>query len=141
MDTACENRLPPFTVEIFMVEKVEMKRDDDLVRKLLLDMEASPNPDFLFAVTISMSPEDRKTLYHLRLLVDAGFLVESGRNGGVFRITNSGHDFLAAIRDEASWGKVKRASGALGQVGLGVMREIGVGYLRAKAKEMGIPID
>lgn len=118
-----------------------MKRDDDLIRSMLLEIEASPDPIHVFPEHLGMSAEQRRLIYHARLLADAGFLQETGRNGGVFRITNAGHDFLAAIKDENIWGQVKGASGALGQVSLGIMKEMGIGYLRAKAKELGFPLD
>lgn len=141
MTSTCGNQYSSSTMNDSMVEEEEMKRDDDLIRKLLLDMEASPQPYYVFPERLSMTVDEQKTLYHLRLLCDAKFLQETGRNGGVFRITNAGHDFLAAIQDENIWGQVKGASGALGQVSLGIMKEMGIGYLRAKAKELGFPLD
>lgn len=135
-----QNRFPPDTIDWMIVEGVEVKRDDDLVRRLLLDIEASSEPIHLFALHMNMTADERTTYYHLKLLADAGFLEETGARGGTFRITNAGHDFLAAIRDEGSWGKVKAASRALGGVGLGMLKEIGLGYLRAKAVEMGVPL-
>lgn len=140
LENVWQNHFPPDTFAWMAVEGAEVKRDDDLVRQMLLDMEASPKPLHVFALHQNMTDEARAAYYHLKLLADAGFLEETGVGGGVFRITNAGHDFLAAIRDDTAWANIKSASVALGSVGLGFMRDIGVGYLRAKAIEMGIPL-
>src|SRR5690606_19796994 len=70
-----------------------MRRDDELLRKLMLDFEAQDDPLLVHAQTLGADEEDQKIYYHLRLLADAGFLQETGRTGGVFRMTNAGHDF------------------------------------------------
>lgn len=141
MKTICGNQIPDGTFALIMIEANEVKRDDDLLRKLLLEIEAQQDAVYVLALHLSSSPEERRAYYHLKLLADAGFLDETGSgSGGVFRITNAGHDFLASIRDETAWSKVKGASRSLGDVGLGFMKDIGIGYLRAKAVEMGIPL-
>lgn len=46
-----------------------MKRDNDLIRRLLLEIEAEDDPIFLFVVTDGSSDEERRCYYHLKLLV------------------------------------------------------------------------
>lgn len=117
-----------------------MRRDDELLRKLMLDFEAQDDPLLVHAQTLGADEEDQKIYYHLRLLADAGFLQETGRTGGVFRMTNAGHDFCAAVRDDTVWRKTKEASAKVAGVSLGIMKDIGVGYLRARLVELGIPL-
>lgn len=117
-----------------------MRRDDEMLRKIMLDFEAKDDPLLVHVQAINADADDEKVYFHLRLLADAGFLEESGRSGGVFRMTNAGHDFCAAIRDDTIWNKTKEASSKVAGVSLGVMKDIGVGYLRAKLTELGVPL-
>jgi hypothetical protein len=88
-----------------------MKRDFELVRKLLLDFEGEG---------VDLSPyTEQQILYHKALLLEAG-LAEgpkphySSREFSeipdrviIRRLTWEGHDFIDAIRDEGRWQKVK----------------------------------
>ena len=51
-------------------------------------------------------------------------------DSGIFRLTNQGHDYLAAIRDDGIWQKTKEAASSAGGVGLGVMKDIAVAYVK-----------
>lgn len=117
-----------------------MRRDDDLIRKLMLDFEESDDPLLTHLTTWDADGDDERKYFHLRLLVDAGFLAESGKSDGVFRMTNAGHDFCAAIRDDTIWNKTKTASGQVAGVSLGLMKDIGVSYLRQKLIDLGVPL-
>ena len=110
-----------------------MKRDDDFIRALLFEAEASDKPFLLAPLMMSPDPDDLKRHMHAKWLADAGLLLEV--NDGVFRITNQGHDYLAAIRDEGVWQRTKEAAAGLGGVTLGVMKDIAVGYLKKEAAE------
>lgn len=57
-------------------------------------------------------------------------------NRGVFRMTNQGHDFLAAVRSDTIWSKTKAGAGMLGGVTLGIMRDIALEYLKQEAKKV-----
>jgi hypothetical protein len=90
---------------------------------------------------IGATPQDRIKYFHLRLLADAGFLEESGRSGGVFRMTNAGHDFLSVIRSDTAWARTKEAARPLMGASLGMLRDIALGYARQSLRDMGVPID
>lgn len=100
-----------------------MKRNDDLIRDLLFEAEASH--DALFG---PFDDEDEKGYAHAILLCDAGFFHEV--DSGIFRLTNQGHDYLAAIRDDGIWQKTKEAASSAGGVGLGVMKDIALAYVK-----------
>lgn len=116
-----------------------MKRDDDYIRDLLFEAEASDQPYLLAVLVMSPSEADLKRHMHAVWLSDAGFFQEV--NKGVFRITNQGHDYLAAIRDDGVWQKTKTAASTAGGVGLGVMKDIAVAYVRQELSDrLGIAL-
>jgi hypothetical protein len=89
-----------------------MKRDMDLIRLLLQDIEGEePKPDL-------SGCSDRQVFYHLELMQDAGLIVVGFLRGGSgeivgvepgLRLTNLGHDFLEASRSETLWAKFRQA--------------------------------
>ncbi|WP_049763977.1 DUF2513 domain-containing protein [Cereibacter sphaeroides] len=117
-----------------------MKRDDELLRKLLLEMEESEDALHIYHLVLASSPEDAKAYYHLRLLVDEGFLEETGKSGGVFRMTNKGHDFTAAIRSDTVWNKTKDAAAQVSGVSISILKDIALGIVRDQLVKMGVPL-
>ena len=123
-----------------------MRRDDDFIRELLLEAEGSNDPWIDAEVTIGTEGEwtNEKRHYHAQLLTDAGFFAVLPRQPGLFRLTNQGHDYLAAIRDDGIWAKTREAAGKVGGgaggVALGVMKEIATGYVRQELTKLGVPI-
>lgn len=116
-----------------------MKRDDDFIRELLFEAEASNQPYLVAVLLMHPSESDLKRHMHAVWLTDAGFFQEVKK--GIFRITNQGHDYLAAIRNEGIWQKTKAAASSAGGVGLSVMKDIAVAYVRQELSErLGIPI-
>lgn len=97
-------------------------------RDPLFEAEASDQPHLLAVMTMNPSESDLKRHMHAVWLSDAGFFQKV--NNGVFRITNQGHDYLAAIRDDGVWKKTKEAASSAGGVGLGIMKDIAVAYVR-----------
>jgi hypothetical protein len=88
-----------------------MKRDIDLARRLLLDIE---NRGADCSVGVLRSEPNHETeeriRYHLRLLIDAGLLKEVDRtSSGVpcVRLTYEGHELLELTRSEARWREAK----------------------------------
>ncbi|RJL03325.1 DUF2513 domain-containing protein [Paracoccus aestuarii] len=116
-----------------------MKRDDDLIRDLLFEAEAADQPRLLVSTHLSSPLEERRRHEHALLLCDAGFFQEISKD--VFRITNQGHDYLAAIRDDGVWQKTKEAASTAGGVGLGVMKDIAVAYVKEElSARLGLPL-
>ena len=82
-------------------------------------------------ITINAGPDERRERYHILLLIDAGLLTEVGK--GTFRITNSGHDYLEAIRDEGIWSKTKAVVAETGgSTTLELVKKLAMGFLNAK---------
>ena len=75
-----------------------MKRDNDLLRQILMDTEKQDDYILSFFLPFSAPIEDRRYKYHIDLLCDAGLMVQISEEE--YRITNAGHDYLEAIRQD-----------------------------------------
>ncbi len=90
-----------------------MKRDMDLVRSILLQVEANEDdPRGMIPLDIpGKSPMD--VSYHVMLMAEAGLITahdlssSSGYNFIPKRLTWSGHEFLDAARNETVWNETK----------------------------------
>ena len=90
-----------------------MKRDIDLARGLLLDIENRGSDCSVSVLRTGPNHEaEERVRYHLRLLVDAGLLKEVDRTaGGVpcLRLTDAGHELIELTRSESRWREAKWA--------------------------------
>lgn len=106
-----------------------MKRDLDLARQLLLDIE-NRGTDCSVSVLRSDSNHqtDEQVRYHLRLLIDANLLKEIDRtSAGIpcVRLTHEGHELLELARSEPRWREAKYAcQERIGGLSLTVIRDI-----------------
>ncbi|NKW71739.1 DUF2513 domain-containing protein [Rhodobacteraceae bacterium R_SAG10] len=115
-----------------------MKRDYDYIRELLFEIEGDPSHIFLASLTIGASEEAAKKHYHAELLCDAGFLSKVN-DGGVYRLTSQGHDYIEVIRDNSVWNYTKDGAKKIGGATLGMMAEIATAYLKREiAEKLGI---
>lgn len=116
-----------------------MKRDDDYIRQMLMDMEASDDIHMVAALHINASPEGLKRHEHAELLCDAGLFQRV--NKGVYRMTNQGHDYLAAIRSDTVWSKTKQGAAKVGGASLGMLKDIALAYVKQEAaQKLGIDL-
>lgn len=103
-----------------------MKRDMELIRKIMLAAEVNDDPYELLDPKVEGHSE-LEISYHIALLDDAGLLHGQDRSAiGIFRwsagpLTWSGHEFVNAIRDEAVW---KEATALASQSGDGTVFEL-----------------
>jgi hypothetical protein len=95
-------------------KEVAMKRDFELIHKLLLELEKEP-PDSDGLDVNDVHSGDRAMQEHAVLIVEAGLangVVVRTLDGQVAvvleRLTWAGHDFMAATRDATVWAKAKR---------------------------------
>ena len=85
-----------------------MKRDMQLIRRVMLAAEESKDPYELVDPKFE-GHNETEISYQIALLDDAGLLHGQDRSAiGIFRwsagmLTWSGHEFVEAIRDEAVW--------------------------------------
>lgn len=92
-----------------------MKRNMELIRLLLMDVEGEEDVD--------LSPySDEEILYHKSLLVDSGLVVGKVLRGEQYEVVAvditqlswEGHDFLDAARNEKVWRKVQEKIASFG---------------------------
>lgn len=125
-----------------------MKRDMDLVREMLLRLEAWPL-DLGDAVVIS--PQDpgiafqgydvTQINYHMDLIHEAGFINDGGGSGPAFGfifcgLSWRGRKFLDDIRDPEIWSKTKARAKDVASIGVGFIWEIAKAEVKAK---LGLP--
>lgn len=106
------NELLRLTQLLKLGAHIHMKRDMDLIRLLLQDIESEePKPNL-------SGYSNHQCFYHLELMEDAGLIVVGFLRGGGgeivgiepgLRLTNLGHDFLEASRSETVWAKFRQA--------------------------------
>lgn len=118
-----------------------MKRDMDLIRRLLIEIETLP-PGTLYETDASSIAADRPQLEeHLALLAQAGFLNEFSRelsgNALCSGLSWQGHDFLSVARSDAVW---RRAKKKLLTAGVGVSVTLLKDLLVTEARrQLGLP--
>ena len=106
-----------------------MKRDLDLARQLLLDIENRGVDCSLSVLRSGPNHElQEKIRYHLRLLIDANLLQEVDRtSAGVpcVRLTNEGHELLELSRNDSRWAEAKAICfDRIGGMSLSLIRSI-----------------
>jgi hypothetical protein len=125
-----------------------MKRDMDLVRELLLKIEAADEPPSMWDLLgweegeedLPTDTQD-KYFYHLKMLVDQGFVTGidassmSSKDWLNLELAWPGHDFLDNTRDSEVWKKTKSGIEKLGGAGWDVIRSLAVAYAKQVAKE------
>ena len=90
-----------------------MKRDLDLVRRILLDIEERDEgaQTFGWATFVEDGYPLEAIHYHVQLLNDAGLIQADELVPGQWwpeRMTWTGHEFLDAARNDELWAKAKR---------------------------------
>lgn len=89
-----------------------MKRDMELIRKILLKMEEAPDPNEIPTLTLEGYSEGQ-IHFHLKLLSEAGLIhaIDASSKDGIqfmpLSLTWEGYEFLEAVRDDGRWQKVK----------------------------------
>lgn len=113
---------------------LHVKRDMDLLRTILLQIESNPQMDgtiyFGFAkpedMDISGYSED-EFIYHMQLLISQEFINGSGDSLpiNVRGLTWAGHEFLDNIRNDSVWANTKKRVGDLvGSVSISVIAAV-----------------
>jgi len=103
---------------------LHVKRDLDLIRELLLRLEAMPlQPgQVIFLYPGNFSIDDHawdEIKYHFALLEEAKLITNLGKWSGrgdlsFSRLTSAGHDYVDTIRDPKIWAKTKKGLESVG---------------------------
>lgn len=122
-----------------------MKRDMDLVREILLAVEAAP---FNIDGSLTLEGKDHRVVAeHVRLLLEAGYLstarvqyVAGKRMDLGLALSWAGHEFLETVRDPAIWSATKTNAKAVGSWSLSLIGELAKGLIKQKAADLGFPL-
>ncbi|MBB4634563.1 DUF2513 domain-containing protein [Longimicrobium terrae] len=90
-----------------------MRRDLDLIRNLMVQMEAHPGTELRDFTAVPPDGVSQEVLdAHLRLIIESELVTgkpletNSGLYGVfLFRITSKGHDFLELARNDTNWSR------------------------------------
>ena len=108
-----------------------MKRDMDLVRKILMDIEAESSGRAPREFRIE-GYADEQVGYHVYIMIEAGLLdgcdvtsMDSRSPVGMaIAMTWQGHDFLDACRDDSRWSKAKGIVKTIGGATTEVFKQV-----------------
>lgn len=119
-----------------------MKRDMDLVRSLLLEIEEKHVGSGRQVDLVGDEGRSRdEVVEHLFMLAEAGFIEArdashmQARDIVVLRMTWQGHEFLESVRDPRIWARTKEGANRIGSLSLEVLVDLAKGIARAKAAE------
>lgn len=131
-----------------------MRRDPELIRKLLLFFEGKDDLKIVESGSLEMAGYDNKAIeYHLMLMAQAELLdYEAFRSKSnperlirvmPFNLTWKGHEYLDAVRDTKVWQKaIKSSKGKTGDFIFDVAFAIGRQTIKAAAKKVtGLDLD
>ena len=119
-----------------------MKRDMDLIRRILLHVEEHDN------LEIEVEDFDKNTIsYHVRLLIEAGLMhgvAMTALDGTIILqdcghtcLTWEGHEFLDAARQDTLWDKAKDKVGkTLGTISFSLLTEL---LMQLAKQPLGLP--
>lgn len=115
-----------------------MKRDMELVRKVLLHVEhvhEGDSPTIIDVNAFAFEDFDSKDVYgHLDILARAGFIEDHHQRNSitpiVWGLSWSGHEFLDSVRDPEIWRKTKAAGEKVGGWTLSLLADYAKGLLK-----------
>jgi hypothetical protein len=124
----------------------DMQRDADLIRELLLKLEAIP---MSLGDVVSIPLDDKRISvpgydlnqidYHLNQIRKAGFIDEGGARPtwgvGLCCLTPAGHDFIDSVRDPETWAKTKKAAAGAGGFTIDLLKDLAKGLIKKKIED------
>jgi hypothetical protein len=117
-----------------------MKRDKDLLRDLLLEIEGKDDGSGRQIRIESVGRPQSETTEHLFQLWESGLIEAidashlSGRAIIVRRMTSAGHDFLDKVRDPEIWAKTKEGANKVGGFSIELLGDLAKGLIKQKIK-------
>jgi hypothetical protein len=120
-----------------------VKFDKELVREILLQVEANSSPMAWAEITVPGNTR-AEISYHIQILDEAGLLeaqnltTMDGYDWRAKRLTYEGHEFLDTVRDSEIWRRTKETAKSAGVVSVKAIFEIGRCYAKQKLVEHGL---
>jgi Hypothetical protein (DUF2513) len=115
-----------------------MKRDMDIVRKILALVEDQPAGDPVNGMPTIGDASPATIAEHVQIMTDAGLLTgqvigssEQGYGVLIFGLTWKGHDFLESIRNDTIWNKIRTKIKSAGAgMTIEIIKELATSYIR-----------
>ena len=132
-----------------------MKRDMDLVREILLVIDNDPRMHgsrmasgancFMAgaAADFGLDPavhSDAEVAYHVRMLIEAGFVDGRKEFPAVRALTWNGHEFLNTVRDGEIWRVTKDTAAKAGATSFQAILAIATEIAKQKLRDHGITL-
>ena len=129
-----------------------MQRDMDLIRNLLLRLDAMPiGIGEAYFLELNKPPlclqgdDPNKVYYNMKLIADAGFLAltpsQPGIGFGLTGLTWHGHEFLDTVRDPEIWRRTKEGANKAGGFTVSLLADLAKGLLKTQIeKHTGIKL-
>ncbi|SCW76089.1 Hypothetical protein SAMN02927924_02660 [Sphingobium faniae] len=122
-----------------------MKRNPDLIRDLMLALEAAEGAELLRIPDLPGYARHQVD-HHFRLLVEAdlasaGHVSSDGRRWVAVRLTWAGHDHIDIIRDRRVWRDTKAAMKKAGFWSLETMGVVARTIIRERLEALGIGVN
>jgi Hypothetical protein (DUF2513) len=129
-----------------------MTRDMDLIRDILLAVEAAETPSSsALALSMSIVENDRmkSLIYQLDMLINQVEFVSAVDTSNHLEkswiglaITWKGHEFLDNIRDSEVWSKTKAGAAKVGGLSLELLGALAKGFIKTKVEKItGVALD
>lgn len=123
-----------------------MQRDMDLIRELLLRLDAmrirAGEAHFLEISKPQLylpGDDPDKIYYNMKLVADAGFLAltptQPGIGFGITGLTWDGHEFLDTIRDPEVWRKTKEGASKAGGFTVSLLADLAKGLITTQIEK------
>lgn len=130
-------------------QESRLKRDMDLIRDLLLKIEAAPQkPSWKALTPKGDDAESERILDHLKLIEEAGLTksvivsLQGFRLPNEIELTWSGHDFLDAVRDPEIWRKTKEGAELAKSFTFDLLKDLAKGLIKKKIEaHTGVDLD
>lgn len=117
-----------------------MKRDMDLIRKILFNVEEKETPSGWIKITTA-EHSDEEVAYHIMILDQAGYIdaidltSDNGFDWQARNLTWRGHEFLDACRENGIWEKFKNFIGKnIKSVPFDIAKEILISLVKEQLK-------
>lgn len=139
-------------VEYTSGRRHHLKRDIDLVREILLAIERDPRMHggqtegamtWLAASAADFGLDravhsDEEVAYHVRMLIEEGFVTGRKQFPLVGALTWKGHEFLDTVRDGEIWRQTKDTAAKAGAYSLQALFAIATEIAKQKLRDLGI---
>lgn len=126
-----------------------MQRDPELIRLLMLKLEAMDKPATAIYMINSQTDmlipdyDADKIYYHVDQILQCGWIDMAGGRGMnsaaefCFRgLTPRGHDFVDSVRDDAIWALTKKGAAAAGGYTLDMLAALSKGLIKKQLEKL-----